>query len=129
MDNSIFLAKAFGLYFLIIGLALLIRGQQLQPALRDFAESKGLYVFGAVLTVILGIILVLSHNIWVANWTVLVTIFCWMVLITGILRLFFVEELRVKAASCLSHPKIALFGIVPLMLAAIFLYLGFCPAY
>ncbi|MBY0544382.1 MAG: hypothetical protein K2Q14_02415 [Gammaproteobacteria bacterium] len=90
-------------------------------------HNKGLYVFGAIITVILGIILVLSHNTWVPNWTVLVTIFCWITLIAGILRLFFAEELRAKAARMLSHPKIWMFGIAPLILAVIFLYLGFCP--
>jgi hypothetical protein len=43
---------------------------------------------------ILGLISVLLHNIWVANWHVLVTIFGWLTLIKGILVIAWPELCR-----------------------------------
>ncbi|NNM59489.1 MAG: hypothetical protein HKM04_06690 [Legionellales bacterium] len=128
MDNSIFLAKAFGLYFLIVGLIMCIRGDRMRPAMIEFADHHGLFLFGAVITLILGIILVLSHNDWVKNWTVLVTIMSWIIFVSGISRLLFAECHQGMLRKMSNHAHFRLFGILPIILGIIFLYLGFCPS-
>lgn len=129
MDNSIFLAKAFGLYFLIVGLATCIQGGKMRAAIMEFAESKGLFLLAAVVTLILGIVLVLSHNVWEKNWTVLITLMSWLILISGISRLVFAEYHQAMLRKMCSHPQLVIFGVVTIILGAIFLYFGFCPMY
>jgi hypothetical protein len=44
--------------------------------------------FGAL---IIGIMLVVSHNIWVWDWRLVITLIGWMTLIKGIIRIFYPE--------------------------------------
>lgn len=89
MDTSIFLAKIIGLYFLIVGFWVLVRGKALQEVLEEFIQSRAIIFIIAVITLILGLLLVISHNIWVSDWRVVVTLLCWLTLVSGLVRLFF----------------------------------------
>lgn len=88
MDTTVFLAQAFGLYMLIFGLALLINGEDIQKRAEAMVNDSGVMLLTSIVTLILGILAVLFHNIWVAGWPVLVTILAWLTLLKGLLRLF-----------------------------------------
>lgn len=89
MNISLFLAKAFALYFMITGVAMLFNRENLKQAMQALAENSGIRLFSAVITLILGIILVLSHNVWVMHWPVVITVLCWITLVKGTVRLLF----------------------------------------
>ncbi|MBY0501977.1 MAG: hypothetical protein K2P93_08285 [Alphaproteobacteria bacterium] len=87
METSIFLAKALGIYLLIIGLSMLINGQKIKPLLINIINDPSLLFVTGFVALILGIILVIGHNIWVADWRVVITIVAWMTLLKGIIRI------------------------------------------
>jgi len=89
MENSIFLAKVLGLYLTIFGLLVLLRRAQVQAIVAEFLDNPPAVFLGGIIGLILGIILVVSHNIWVADWRVLITILSWIILVKGTYYLFF----------------------------------------
>ncbi|MES2994681.1 MAG: hypothetical protein V4681_01445 [Patescibacteria group bacterium] len=58
---EIFLAKLFGLYFIIMGVMMLLRRRSLIPAIRDFASNTGLRFIIAAIELVAGLALVLSY--------------------------------------------------------------------
>ena len=84
MDISIFLAKAIGLYLLIVGFGLLVNARIIRPMMRELIDNSALSFVSGFVALIVGILLVTVHNIWVADWRVIITIVGWMSLIKGI---------------------------------------------
>lgn len=88
MELSIFLAKIFGLWFLIIGIVFLWRRKTLMPVFEDFAGNRALIVVFALLELFAGISLVTSHNVWSNDFRVVLTIIGWWILLEGLVYLF-----------------------------------------
>lgn len=87
MDASIFLAKIIGLNFLIFGITLIINKTTFQSLLEDFIDHPALILFGGFINLVLGSMIVVSHNIWVADWRIIITIIGWLLFIRGIVWL------------------------------------------
>ena len=87
MDLSVFLARFFGLYLIIVGVICLIRKVHIQKIVSDFYNDRPLVFYSGVISLIVGLLIVLSHNIWTADWRVLITILGYLALVKGIMRL------------------------------------------
>ena len=90
MDISIFLAKVLGLYLFIMAIVMFVNVQRLRAISNAVAGTPFIFASGAF-ALIVGLLLVVSHNIWEADWKVIITIIGWLVLIKGIVRLLFPE--------------------------------------
>lgn len=84
MENSIFIARIFGLCYLIIGIGLLLNQKYWREVITDFSKSAATVLLGGIFALVVGVVIVLTHNVWVANWTVIITIIGWIALIKGI---------------------------------------------
>lgn len=89
--HTIFLAQAIGLYLLIIAIIMLTRASYYQEILTHLKVGSTTVVVTATLGLILGIIIVLSHNIWIRESEVLITLIGWFLLIKSIFWLSFPE--------------------------------------
>lgn len=69
-----------------------------QPHLYDEQIPPVVYLSG-VLMFVAGLAIVRAHNIWVRNWTVLVTLSGWFVLLLGLVRMFAASQYRQATAS------------------------------
>lgn len=103
--NTLFLATVIGWYLIITSLFLLLRHKQVKAVMTDILANRGLFFILAVITLIFGLLMVASHNLWVMEWTVVVTILSWLVLISGLIRLFFPEIVIKKAHFYIIHSK------------------------
>jgi len=88
VDVSIFLAKVLGLYLVIIGVAFLFKMEWIKKGALVALKDPGLGLLTAIITLIIGILLVVSHNIWRADWTVVITLIAWITFIKGIIRIY-----------------------------------------
>lgn len=102
--GTIFLATVIGWYMVILSLFIVIRHEQVKLVTADIMSNRGLFFILAIITVILGLCLVASHNLWVLGWPVIITIFSWLVLIGGIIRLFFPENVFDRWRSIFNNP-------------------------
>lgn len=105
MDTTLFLTQAFGLFYVIGGVALLMH----QGFLRDLGQSllmkREWIVLGGFLTLILGIPLVLVHNIWTGEvYVLIVTISCWLTFLKGLLRVWFPGYVQRWGQSLIAQP-------------------------
>lgn len=88
MDRSIFLSKALGIYLVIVSIAILINMPAFIAQMNNLIHTPSLLFITGFFTLILGILMVLSHNIWEMNYRVLITIISWLTLLKGILLIF-----------------------------------------
>jgi len=54
-------------------------------------EDEARIILSGIVGTILGVILILTYNVWDASWQVVITILGWAVLAKGAIRLFFPE--------------------------------------
>lgn len=87
MDISIFLAQVFGLYFVIAGVAMIVRPRAVETLISSLANRDFVFVSGLV-ALLIGVPLVLLHNVWDGSWHVVVTIIVWLTLLKGVARIF-----------------------------------------
>ena len=89
MEISLFLAKFWGWLLVISCLAFLLRKKVLLGELFRLVENEMFILLSGWLALVLGLVTVILHNLWVADWRVVVTIFGWISLIKGIVRISF----------------------------------------
>lgn len=94
MEISIFLAKFWGWLLVILCLVFLLRKKVWLEEVFKLVGDKGFLLLSGYLALILGLIVVILHNIWVADWRVVITIFGWLSLIKGLMRIGFPEVLE-----------------------------------
>lgn len=90
------LAAVLGWYLIIISLLVLFRLDHIKSLMADIMTQQALSFIVALITMIIGLVMVLSHNIWVIGWPVIVTLISWLVLISGLIRLF-VPDLAIRS--------------------------------
>lgn len=86
LDISLFLSKAIGLYLVIVSVGMLTNASTLKPILAEMLKSPGLVYVAGVIAMIVGILIVISHNFWTLDWRVIITIIGWTSLIKGTIR-------------------------------------------
>jgi hypothetical protein len=88
MSNSLFLARLIGPVMLVVGLAVFANQRGFRDMSEEFMASRALMFLSGLLIMAVGLAIVLTHNIWTADWRVLITLFGWLTAIGGALRLF-----------------------------------------
>ena len=73
MENSVFLAKLLGPYCIIVAVGILFNLKTYQKVMEDFCKNSALIYLGGVIALLFGLLVVLFHNVWVANWAVIIT--------------------------------------------------------
>ncbi len=94
MAISIFLAKVLGLYFVVIALWLLIRHRHTEMVMNEMMASPGVLSLAAILGLIFGVLIVVAHNIWHLNWTLIITLIGWIALVKAFFNLFLTDVAR-----------------------------------
>src|ERR1700687_2329091 len=88
MSNSLFLARLIGPVMLVIGLAVFANPRGFRGMSEEFLASRSLMFLGGLIIMPVGLAIVLTHNVWTADWRVLITVFGWLCAIGGAVRLF-----------------------------------------
>lgn len=94
MDVSHFLAKVLGSYMLIIAAIWLVRKDQFGQTLKSVLGSGNTYSLTAIIQIIFGLLIIISHPVWSFDWRVLITLIGYFALIQGVIRLAFPEETK-----------------------------------
>lgn len=84
MFNSFFLAKLFGLYLIVRGVMVLLKRRELQRTIDDFIKDSPLRWITGEMVLIVGLLLVLSHNVWEWSWRLVITVLSWIVLLKAV---------------------------------------------
>jgi hypothetical protein len=116
--TSIFLAKLIGPLSLVLGLGVLFNRDAVRAILEELIRSRALLFVLGLITFPAGLAIVLIHNVWVADWPVIITIVGWFMALSGAIRIVAPEGAIRYGRRAYERPGGALFG------AAIWLALG-----
>lgn len=92
MDISIILARFLGGFYLIFGLLFIVT-RQLGKTI-EMTEDKAFVISTGYITLLMGLGTVVLHNLWVADWRIIITVLGWSTLIKGILKTGFPEVIN-----------------------------------
>ena len=122
MELSILIAKIISVIYISAGIGVLIGTINFNNIATDLKNSAALTYIASSVGIILGMILIEYHNIWVKNWTVIITIISWLFLIGGITIVIFPKSLSLGKDLLLNH---RLIGIFMIAFGIVFGYFGF----
>jgi len=122
MELSTLIAKIFSLIYIASGLAILLVTHKIRDFIDQFEKAPILTFLSGCIAIIFGMILVNYHNIWLLNWTVLITIISWLMLFIGIIFVILPNSIAYLKKFIRATP---FWGIPMLILGLIFAYFGF----
>jgi hypothetical protein len=103
MDATIALARFWGWIGIISGLVFLLRGKAWVDERLNLVGDKAFTLLGGYMTLMVGLMSVILHNMWGADWRIVVTLCGWLNLLKGVHRLAFPDAGREKAAPALKE--------------------------
>ncbi len=126
MDLTLLLTKIFGVYLLVAGLSGLFYADRMQKAMAEMTRSYLLPYFDGAIALLLGLLVVLHHNMWNTGAEIIVSLFGWVALVEGIALMLlphgFVMGIAKKMAS---KQAASAWSIIALLLGAYLVYTGF----
>jgi hypothetical protein len=123
MASALIIAKTFGPFLAIVGLWMLLFGDNVAKIMTAIKNSPGAQYASALLLLLIGLFLINSYNVWMANMLIFVTLLGWVAFIRGVLGLY-MPQLMVSVF--LSNRKWnRFFGIIPRVWGLILIWLGF----
>jgi hypothetical protein len=126
LQTSIFLARLLGPLMVIVGAGILINPKPFRTIAGEVVRSLTLvYLFG-FFDLVAGLAIVLTHNVWVLNWRVLITLIGWLMLIRGAVRVLAPETVMGYAAKVMRNKRvIPASGAVVGLLGLVLCYFGY----
>ena len=118
--------QVFGLFFLAIGLGMLINLSFYEGMFRSLLESAPVFFLMGMINLIVGFLFVTFHNTWVGGWSVVITLIGWIAFIKGLVILILPNVQKSIAKSFVDKKGMFVVeGIIVLILGLIFGYLGY----
>ena len=126
MTTSIFLAQVIGLLYLAFGLGALFNPTFYYKVIHRMTRNLSVVFLGGIMAIVTGVAITSYHNIWVADWRIIITIIGWAALVKGLL-LFILPKALLKFSRKTYKNKsfITVVGIGSIILGAILGYYGF----
>jgi hypothetical protein len=126
MATAIFLAKLIGPVMLVAAVSFLIHTRAYRAMAQEFMRSAALIYLSGILTMSAGLAIVLAHNVWALDWRVLITIFGWLALIGGAVRIALPEQTRTFGERMLRNDMtLRIGGGIWAVIGAIFCFYGY----
>ena len=106
MSTSIFLAKLLGPILLVAGIAMLVNRKQLDAIAQELLGSPLLLLLLGIIDFAIGLAIVLTHNVWVADWRVIITLLGWLLLVRGAVRMLIPEQAKALGTKLLKNSTV-----------------------
>lgn len=121
MEITIFLARFWGSLFMILGS--LSVGAKFLGRVVEYTEDRTITISTGYITFLLGLATVVSHNIWVADSRVSITILGWVTLFKGIEKIGFPDRVNKKAK--MFKGQQVLWGSVIFFIGVFYFWVGY----
>ena len=87
MQTSLFIASLIGPILVVAGIAMLANPSDLEKMGHAFLDSRPLIYLTGIMAMLGGLAIINTHNLWVADWPVILTFFGWAMAIGGAVRI------------------------------------------
>ena len=123
---SLFLARLLGPLFLAIAIGVLVNGAIFRAIAEEGLRSHALIYLTGLFAVTAGVAILLNHNVWAADWRVLITIFGWLAAIGGAQRIIWPQWTEAAIHWFLANPRsLVVAGIIWLVIGAVLCFYGY----
>ncbi len=124
MYSSIIIGKIIGTYLFIFSLAMLLNKPYYDKVVKEILQKPAFLTFSGFFTLILGLTIIIFHNIWNQGWEMLITIIGWIFFIQGISRLTFPTSV-ISIGKKLNSKQLTLFYWSSLLIGGYLAYMSF----
>jgi F0F1-type ATP synthase membrane subunit a len=119
MAPSKLIAGLIGPALVAAGFALLVNRQVFPEMMTQLSQNYAVIFLSGILSLVAGIAIVRVHNIWTGGWPVIITIFGWLLILGGLVRMWFPQKASNIAASFSNDPPFLLVaGVIVLLIGA-----------
>jgi len=123
MDVQLIVAKVLGMYLIVSGLYLILRGKTVPHMIKDFFDHPAIMYLAGAFLIFLSVPLLLQYNVWDGTWRTVVTIFIWAVFIKGVLYILAPDILhRIVTKKLIG--ALNLYGIVAIIAGLALFYIN-----
>jgi uncharacterized membrane protein HdeD (DUF308 family) len=122
MSFSFLVAKIIAVIYISCGIGVLIGKINFYKIADEFKNSPALTFGAGLVSSSIGTILIHYHNIWISNWTVLITLLGWLCLIGGVIVIIFPQSVSFVSKY---YKQSFLWGILMVCFGLLFGYFGF----
>jgi len=129
MDNSIFIARIFGICYIVLGTGLIINRAFFKKVMEDFSKNAALVYVAGIFALVAGVVIVLVHNVWSADWSVVITIIGWAGLMKGVWLTVFPDSAQdIMQAYLKKETLLTVHSTAALLFGLVLAYFGFFSA-
>jgi hypothetical protein len=121
MANSKAIAGLIGPTLIALAASLLVNLDAMMALVEPVSRDPALVLISGVISFVAGLAVVRLHNHWVRDWTLLVTIFGWLLLVGGLVRMLFPIWLAALAAKVVTDTGFIAGEAIVLLLIGAFL--------
>lgn len=126
MGLSVLMAQILGVTYLVVGLGLIFNVGYYQKAYREIAKDSAVFFLSGILALVIGTVLAIHHNLWIASWEVIITVFAWLAFLKGVLILLLpTQMMSVTDAWMKSKSLITIAGVFSIVIGLVLGYFGF----
>jgi membrane protein CcdC involved in cytochrome C biogenesis len=126
VQASIFIARLLGPLLLAVGAGILINPTMFRTMGTEVVRSVTLvYLFG-LMDLAAGLAIVLTHNVWLVSWRVLITLLGWLLIVRGAARVLLTEKVMAFGAKAFRNKQmVPVSGAVVGILGLVLCYFGY----
>ncbi len=88
MTTSQFIAGLIGPLFMAIAAFMVVRRNTFLDFAKAAAKDRPLIFFAGAILLVSGLAIIQIHNLWVADWRIIITLIGWLSVLGGIVRIF-----------------------------------------
>jgi hypothetical protein len=119
MTNAELIAGFAGPLLIAVAAALLVNRRTVANLITGTLNGPEFIFFSGIFTLLAGLAIVRAHNVWAAEWTILVTVLGWLCIIGGVIRIIWPERVTtLRAALMRSENSVTAWALVSLLLGA-----------
>jgi len=125
MDFAVFAAQILAIAYLSFSIGSVVDADYYKKMASKMLDNPMFTYFMWFIMIILGMIVIQMHNVWVGDWTVLITIVWRAGLIKGISFIAFPKLMEEMSQSMLNGEAMKVLPVITLVIGLLFGYFGF----
>ena len=101
---AVWISKFLGPIVLALSIPMMLTPSSLQQTTRRFLADSPLVLISGILAMTAGLSIVNTHNVWVLDWTLIVTLFGWALVLGGASRILAPRAVERAGGAMLDRP-------------------------
>jgi hypothetical protein len=124
MATAILIAKILAVVYLSLSVGYIANRKLYKTEFPKLLDNFSFMLFGGMMAIVLGCLILNAHNTWNSDWTFLITLIGWGAVIKGVIMLAFPKAMNVFKP-LYKGKNMDAFMAIPVIVGLVFAYFGF----